>query len=218
MLGFLFFFFFEGGELRCFRCRRMHEYTLNAENHNVFNFVTEIVSIFTNFVDYFLSCLADSILNVNKYISTFLLLALVSQAMHHITSLLNDSFRWSTVYKTLDTWARTLHNWSRFEDNNDAMCWSSILPYRRQNGIRIQKVSYLISTMFPSNNWDYVHWKETRRQLYTVISCCRLLSGHIPSQFSFKQVFFSLNASFSVTIAHLWQGILPLWLSIFVLV
>lgn len=62
-LSFLLFYFFEGGRMRYFRCRQMHEYSLNDENHNVFKFVqTEILSIFTSSMDYFLSCLAQTIL------------------------------------------------------------------------------------------------------------------------------------------------------------
>lgn len=70
-LSFFLSFFLGGGVgyggTRCFSCRRMRDYSMNAENH-VFNFVTEIFSIFTSSVDYTLSCLADSILNINKYI------------------------------------------------------------------------------------------------------------------------------------------------------
>lgn len=51
--------------------------------------------------------------------------------------------------------------------------------------------------MFPSRNWDYIHWKEATLQPYALILCSRLLSGHTPSHFSFIQVFFSLNAIFS---------------------
>lgn len=125
--------------------------------------------------------------------------------MHLITIFpLNASLYWNAVYKTLDTWSILIYTEATVSGLKTAIggCIGPLYYYTdgkwlsRHSRARIQRVSELVSTMFPSRNLDYVHRKEATLQSYALILCCRLLAGHTPSHFSFIQVFFSLNAIF----------------------